>query len=392
MTSEQQFLICVLSDFCAGRESSTPDAGFDWDRFNCLVQSQSIGSVVYQQGKHWPLPPEIRQSLQHAFYSDVFLDVNRGSSLTEIAEKCNKEGITILPFKGWIVRQYWPVPSLRSMGDVDLLIHPEDRKRCDEILLSLGFERFVDHQNVWTYYDKELIFEVHDHMFYEYLANDVDYRGFFDKAWDYVTPTLDPGFHLLYLITHMAKHVINKGVGFRFFLDLVFLCRAEEGQLNWNRITEQLESLKLLDFTKICFALCERWFCVKMPLDKPGLDESFYEAATEKVFADGIFGLENKENEAARSAKDLKRATEPQWMAVWKLTWKKIFPPYADMQLIPWYSFVDGKPWLMPAAWVYRWFYCLVHKRKEGADLLAEPFAKKEIIAERQDWLRQWGL
>ena len=62
------------------------------------------------------------------------------------------------------------------------------------------------------------------------------------------------------------------------------------------------------------------------------------------------------------------------------------------MQLIPWYAFVDGRPWLLPAAWVYRWGYCLAHKRKHGTALLAEPFTKRETVERRERLIRDWGL
>ena len=110
------------------------------------------------------------------------------------------------------------------------------------------------------------------------------------------------------------------------------------------------------------------------------------------MFRDGVFGLKNKQNAAAHTAKEVKRAKGPYWLTALDLTRKKLFPPYEDMQLIPWYAFVDGRPWLLPAAWVYRWGYCLAHKRKHGTALLAEPFTKRETVERRERLIRDWGL
>ena len=129
-----------------------------------------------------------------------------------------------------------------------------------------------------------------------------------------------------------------------------------------------------------------------MPLDDLPLDEKFFREVTEKTFRDGTFGLHNEQNEAAHSAKEIRRAEEPYWKTTLALTVKKLFPPYRDMQLIPWYSFVDGRPWLLPVAWVYRWFYTAIHKFRKSRDLLTEPFLKREVIERREAYIRRWGL
>lgn len=130
--------------------------------------------------------------------------------------------------------------------------------------------------------------------------------------------------------------------------------------MNWVWITQQLEKLELLTFTQTCFSLCEKWFGVTMPISSCPLDETFYLSATRKVFEDGIFGHINQQNVTASVVKQIHRSSRPRILVLLGNTWKKIFPPYWDMRQIPWYSFVVGKPYLMPVAWIYRFFYCLV--------------------------------
>ena len=82
---------------------------------------------------------------------------------------------------------------------------------------------------MWTFSDGVVTYDIHSHMFYEPLANQVDYQSYFDQAWRFARPLLDTsryeldeGFHFLYLMAHTAKHIINKGCGLRPFLDMVF--------------------------------------------------------------------------------------------------------------------------------------------------------------------------
>ena len=71
---------------------------------------------------------------------------------------------------------------------------------------------------------------------------------------------------------------------------------------------------------------------------------------------------------------------------------KRAFPSYQDMRIIPWYSFLDGRPWLLPAAWIYRWFRALTKNPVGGTHTLLEPVEKRKIIEQREKYLDQWGL
>ena len=389
MTAEQGFFLVLLRGFASGEAVSVPEE-LDWDALWEIARAQSLTGLCYVQLRALPnVPPEALERFHEGFFGDVYHAANRAALMEKLETLAQEQGIPLLPFKGWVVKDCWPVPELRTMGDMDVLIRTADRAATDAIMSGLGFQRLIDNHAVWTYWEQDVVFELHDHMFYEYLANDIDYRGYFDRAWDYAQ---DASFQLLYLLVHMAKHITNKGVGFRFFLDLVFFCRAHTKELSWPWIEEELKKLRLTDFAGTCFALCRAWFGVNMPLEAAELDPDFYAFVTDKMFRDGVFGLENEQNEASHTAKEIKRSKAPYWLTALDLTRRKLFPPYEDMQLIPWYSFVDGRPWLLPAAWVYRWGYCLIHKREQGEKLLAEPFKQRETVEKREKLIRDWGL
>ena len=405
MTAEKTLLLRCLRDFCHGEKTERPEFPFDGELFFRLSHEQDLAAIVYEQCRAWLDFNSCAGGLKKEFLAAVFCSVNRADMLREIAERFQAEDIPFVCMKGAVYRAYYPIPELRSMGDVDFVIHTEDREKSNRILMEdMGFQRMINNHAVWTYWFEKFQFEVHDHMFYEHLTSEFDYCAYFDHVWDkkQCGPVFgvtadnlfvpEENFHFLYLMTHTAKHVVSNGMGFRAFLDMVFMARACADKLDWAWLEKELDKMKLLAFTRTCFALCERWFGVKMPLDPGKLDEGFFEEATGKIFQDGVFGLDNEANEGAGSAKEIRRSTLPYGVTALQLTIKKLFPPYEDMQLIPWYSFVDGRPWLLPAAWVYRWGYCLVHKRKTGSAKLTEPFMKKDMIEKREELIQSWGL
>lgn len=413
MEHDKQLLIDIVSEFLVKETTLQPnesgmlsDEPKDPDAFFHLANEHCLDSVVYACRK-----AQINRSRNSALYSnafqrDVFYYVNRRDILREISEEFSKKKIPFVCMKGIVFSAFYPIPELRSMGDIDIVIHPEDKETVDHILCDiLGYSRFVNNHAVWNYYQGipyRLEVEVHYHMFYEELANHFDYRSYFDHIWehchneevcgiqsDYLYVP-DKEFHFLYLMTHTAKHIINNGSGFRAYADMALMARNCD--LDWEWVGKELEKLELLDFTRTCFTLCELWFQVKMPLGGRSLDGSFFDIVTEKTFQDGVFGLENRQNAGAQTAKEIKRGKKGYLSSALKLNIRRLFPSYENLRLIPWYSFVNERPWLVPAAWVYRFFYCLIRKRKHSEELFLEPFNKKKIVKQRQSYLQQWGL
>lgn len=397
------FFIRILADHIHNKKSDPENTSIDWEKLADYAEKQALCGLVYVQLKdffkeHPDFASGTAKRLHRELCMEAYLYANRRTELEDISRKCGE--IPLLLIKGSVVNTYYPLPVLRSMGDIDLVIHATDRQKTDEVVMREGYRRMVDNHAVWTYEKDHIQFEIHDHMFYEHLANDIDYRGYFDQVWGHVRRVEGTGnmfvpeenFHFLYLITHLAKHITNKGMGFRAFMDLVFMVRKVGDKMDWQWLQSELEKLKLLEFTKTCFALCKKWFNVQMPIKTAALDINFYSEVTAKMFDDGLFGLENEQNETAHFAKEIKRSKSPYWVAAVRLTVHRLFPPYKDMQLIPWYQFVDGRPWLLPVAWVYRWFYTAIHKFEYSKDLLIGPYRKRKAIEKREEMIRGWGL
>lgn len=396
MNNEKKTYIRLLSDYIHGISSEIPDESFDWKTLIRYAEDQNTAGIIWYQLKDADISAKYKTRLKSGFMSDVYISVNSEYALSEMKALFDSSGIAYMPFKGTLIKEYYPHPELRTMGDRDILIHHEDREKADELILSLGYEKFVDNHAVWTYFKKNLMFEIHDVMFYEELSNQIDYSSYFSHIWDTAEKKEgscflpDQNMHFIYTMVHTAKHVTNKGMGFRAFLDMVFFSLNEKA--DWKLIAEELRKLQLYEFTCTCFSLCEYWFDVKMPFHNENPDTQFMKTVTEKMFRDGLFGLVNEENAEGKYAKEIRRSEEGYAQTALKLIIKRLFPPYKDMQLIPWYSWVDGKPWLMPAAWIYRWGYCLIHKRKDSAELLTEPYRKKKEIEKREEYLEHWGL
>ena len=397
----KQKLLQYVKEYIHG-VPSVYEEGTDWDEvFHCAA-GQSLEGIVFHQCKHI-LPQEQKRKHIKEYLSNTTISFEREKTIANLLGHIESEGIQIMFMKGSVLRDYYPLPALRSMGDIDIIVQQNDKEKLDRILRQeMGFQRFIDNHAVWTYWKGRIYLEIHNQMFYEVLANDFDYTEYFDHIFEHKRHgnvfglssehmyIPDENYHFLYLMAHTAKHIINNGAGFRAYIDMVMM--AQKCSLDWEWLKEELRRMELLNFTETCFALCERWFNVRMPLGHKELEEEFFNRITEKTFNDGIFGLNNEENEGAHSAKEIKRDNKGYWFTAIRLTLKILFPSYEDFILGPNYSFFIGKPWLLPVGWVYRWIYCITHQLIYSIRRVTEPFAKRNKIEKREKYIKDWGL
>jgi len=76
--------------------------------------------------------PELVDVQYHGYmrkqcYNEIAMYSRRAEQMKSLVGKLDEEGIDHLLFKGFIVREYFPVPELRTFGDIDFVIRKDDR-------------------------------------------------------------------------------------------------------------------------------------------------------------------------------------------------------------------------------------------------------------------------
>lgn len=389
MTKEQNFLISVLADFINKRITTEADQ-LDWTVLISYAEKHQVAGILYYQCKSF-LPEEAAKSLQPVYMSSIYFYMNREKQFKEIGQKLSEEKIPFFSVKGLLVARDYPAPSLRTMGDCDIVVHPEDKNKAHEVMCRLGYKKHSAASWEWIYFKNRLEFELHDHLLYDQVVNSQISRDFTDEAWKYTTHTeqnfeyeLDWNFHFVFLMLHLKKHFLNKGVGFRQFMDLTVV--IQHHQLDWIWLSEILEKLELLEFTKVCLTLCEKWFMVEMPV-KAIITDTFFKEATLKIFNNGVFGFDDPANAENAALNVLEKKGKV------KMILGSIFPAYKVVKHVPHYSFVKNRPWLLPLVWIYRPFRSIRYgKGADGVRMLNRAVTSDEALKERKEMLGQWGL
>lgn len=397
MTFEQLIFIKVISDHLNGRISEyMQDIKLDildWNSLIKLANLHQVEGIIYKQCKDY-MPEKVKSLQSKSFAATLYYYSNRKTLMCETETELQKKNLFYFTVKGFSVAENYPKPALRTMADCDIVTRREDMKEVITTLRSLGFSGSVTttHEQ-WGGERNQLHFEVHDRLVQEGEYASPTQAAFFNRYDKYVTNhSLDSSFHFLFLLMHLRKHFLNRGVGIRQFMDLAVMIRNVQ-TLRWDWMEEQLCALGLADYAHACYALVDRWFGIKAPIDYPLMEDNFAELVTEKILSNGVFGFSNKENRRVNGQTALLITKGPFWLRKAKIVLKKAFLNYEIMRGYPGYSFVDGKPWLLPIAWGKRFTMILTTKDKTHiiSSIKSSSFSKDEMDA-REKLLRGMGL
>lgn len=115
------------------------------------------------------------------------------------------------------------------------------------------------------------------------------------------------------------------------------------------------------------------------------ISDELYEDSTKRILENGVFGFQSSDDSTALASY---AAVQGGVFGKIRHQFRAIFPSHAVMQTMPEYSFVVGRPLLLPAAWAYRFF--LVAKRGRVKTSLKS--LQTRTAQDRMDMIKSWGM
>ena len=300
MNYTQEYFLYILKCFYSGEKCNEPSKEVDNKALCRLSKIQDVEGIVFSKIKDLSFMKntEAYETLKTNFFSLTMLNIQMEQNLNYLLKLFNQNHIEHILFKGSIVSKAYPSKELRTMGDYDVLIHKENFDEVDKILRENGFEYFDEGSEAYTkdYYYNKTLFEIHLNLSNKnpkiHSGNSLD---FFSNAFSHTvkindcTFTLDPTYHMMFLICHLEKHFEQNGCGIRMFLDLPFF--FEKNPINIEKLEKWVGELKLTDFTTGIFHICNRIFASKLPqFTKFEIDNELLDYTLEKILNGGTFG------------------------------------------------------------------------------------------------------
>lgn len=359
--------LSVLRSFVKGTAPEKVTAE-NWQKMLELAHINNTKGILCHVYMSHPdlVPEEIRPFLRRQCLQEVAVYAQRAEAMKQLAEVFDENEIPCVFFKGFVVREYYPVPELRTFGDVDFLIRKEDREKSDALMKTLGYMPKDTWEPAYSYIKGNEHYEIHTDVMEIDVSDKADYISYFSHVWEHTRPAevvnlshgleFTPEFHFLYLLTHIAKHISGSGAGVRMYLDLAFFIKRFEGGMDWNWITTELEKLSLSDFANMALSAVEAWFDVVSPLPLRPVEADILADFLDFTLSGGVYGYVGRE----KGLVFLKQQNpNEEQVSKGKTLLYHVFPPVGSMKNR--YTYLQKQPWLLPVAWGHR----LVVSRKE---------------------------
>lgn len=357
MNEESIYLLKILKCFIQN-ENPGPFSG-NWMKLIMLANIHSVTGILGYMVMNYPDESNAQAAplLRRQCLQSIGIFSQRAQRMKKLIQQMDELEIDHLLLKGYVLKDYYPVPELRSYGDIDFLIRMDDRPRSDALMLREGFERKTDWEPVFSYLKNLEYYEIHTNVMEIDVSDNADYKAYFSHTWERAhlmeghTYRLRDEDHLLYLLAHVAKHISSSGAGIRMYMDIAVFIQHFGDQLDWDYIRSELNKLAFADFANMVLTVVQEYFGVAGPIPLKKIDAQVLEDFMEFTMAGGTFGHVGRDSGLVylkRQDRNDERVSRT------KTFMKRLFPSADSIESR--YTYLQGRHWLLPVAWIHRLF------------------------------------
>ncbi len=385
MNDLQRGLITLIKSALKAEAYELPES-FSLEAVVDIAKNHQISPIVYYGAIKCGFDKTsdgVKKLFENAFPL-VLLDEEQNAALNKLSNTFEKEEIEYMPLKGSVLKALYPKSEMRVMGDIDILVKPEQYESIKKIMSDSGFDENVesDHEFIWT--RGNLCIELHKRLIPSYNK---DFYAYFGDGWQLAKKStefkyiMDDEAFFIHLITHFAKHYRDGGIGIKHLTDL-WVYKNAKPALDFGYIKNELQKLRLDKFFEYVEKSLENWF-------ENGEETHETILISNTVFGSGVYG--NKET--AEVSTMLRETKDGKSVGGKKLSrfFKVVFLPYGKM--CEKYKVLRKLPFLLPFMWIVRLFNILIFKRKKVSEYIEKQKSlTKEVVKSRREELNSVGL
>lgn len=224
--------------------------GVDWPRLLLLAEEHGVlGQLAaYLKGDRAPVASlEVKQSLLELRRAQNFQTLRLTAELFRLLELFAAQGISALVIKGpALAAQAYADPSVRTYGDLDMLVRQRDIRRATELMIASGYQAAVPlsavdagkipGQYLFSKPDSKLLVELHNDLTLRYFPRPLPLGDFFARqilvrvdTHDVPAPCVED--ELVLICVHGAKHFWER---LSWIADVAGLV-AQQRKIDWER-------------------------------------------------------------------------------------------------------------------------------------------------------------
>lgn len=377
---EQHTLLALLRGAVTGEPATIPQ-NIQWDKLLTQIKFHHVQTLAYCALKDRPeVPQRMYDELSAAHKEQLFLDAQQDYAAEKIRQALTEAQVPHVLLRGALLKHDYPACEMRSMSDLDYLVHTEDYPKIKAAMEKIGGQHVHTDGGHYSFIlPPQVAVEFHPDLIY--TASPVGTA--INPGWQYVKPQSgayalqlsEEGF-CLNMLCHLAYHFAKGGTGVRSVLDIWVYRHRHSPQPDRRFVERELERAGLLAFAGQITALSEAWF-------GGGEMTPELEELGSYILSSGAYGTRSRVvlNAASFSRGGTGRAA----------LMGRVFYPRRELEnRFPW---AKGKPWRLPAVWFLRaakavtWHWGHIRRWSKAAGKITT-----EEIERQREQLRRFGI
>ena len=332
---------------------SSIDTNIDWQKLMVYAKKHKIIPLFCHgfSNAGVKVPPEVDETLFSNTAFNMSVSNNQLFELERMKKAFLEEKIDFIVLKGAILKEYYPSPEMRPMGDIDMLIKIDQYDKISAIMKELGFKELPPSNYEFKWSKGQVLVELHKRLT---APTNRDFCRYYGDGWKLAIPVEDTTEYtysredyFVYLFMHFTRHYRDAGIGLLHLID-IYLYLEKHNDMDEEYLLRELNELRLAEFFENVKRTVEACF-------KGGTTDEKTDIILKRIVASGSYGTKSslivavgaKNTQNTKSKKNVRIA----------LFWNRVFMPYKDMCVR--HKILRKAPFLLPFFWIYRIFEVL---------------------------------
>ncbi|MCQ2460092.1 MAG: nucleotidyltransferase family protein [Ruminococcus sp.] len=385
ITKENQIMLNLLGSSLHSRKSE-PVESDSWQ----IILKEMVAQTVFALPSEYVNLEKINHTEKTKYIQMTAKNIqtyhilmSEQQKLLDVLDNANIPSVIL---KGSSAAVNYPEPAYRCMGDIDIIVKPDEFEKAFHIMCSAGYSTVESvekyHRHIVFNTDKGIHIELHNYFstsrnkkqntfLDQCIYNGIDRREVTELSGYKIAvlPVLENG---LVLLGHINQH-IGGGLGLRQIIDWMFYVEKYLSDDFWNTaFVEYVEKTGMKTLAIAVTAMCRKYLSFESDSTWcNGADESLCDELMEYILTHGNFGRKNSTLSTTITVLRWFRNPIYGFKELQKTgcrTWKTL----------------DKHKWLTPLAWLYQIFRLINHGIKRGVTLSTAKESKKQELSETE--------
>ena len=384
----------LLLDLCAkslfDKDIIIPDE-FDYKELIEEAKKQTVFPVAYS------LIKDKCDDVDSKIFSQIIAkNIRVEYAHNEVHRILSENDIPYVILKGVASASYYKEPMLRMMGDVDVLVRPDDIAKADKLLKSIGFVTSddIDGDDMHIGYKRKdgISCELHrringvpnsdiGNIINEYIAD------IFEKSQKLKTSNgsclIPSNFHHgIILLLHTASHLTSEGVGLRHLCDWSVFVSGFSNEEFVLLFEKPLKEMGLWRFAQLLTLCCIKYLDCDTKAWADEADDALLDGIVTDILNGGNFGVKDTNRYS-----QIKYISDRQEGSVGKKNIILQLFSSINAKTKKDYVFVNKSKLLLPFGWLFticKYFYMVIIGKRnlDGLSLIKGADKRKDIYSE----------